>query len=520
MSYFLILILLLLLGTGAAAILLYFRPQYAPGTLLATAALLLVLWFPVRLALSTTPAVRQGEIGTLPSWSWYMSDAGWWLGLALILLLCGGALLEWVRRDRDALSLQAVLLSLLLVGTTLLAATADSLATLLAGWLLLDGIWFVLLFVSSTRVADRSAAWVHFLFPGATLFLLWLAALTLPEVSGNIGLDVHGWPALTRSLLLLAALIQIGAFPFHFWRPLSRSLSPLLALLLHTTPAVAGAALLVRVEAATDITLAFALPLTLVALLGMLWSANAAWQHSDDRPRMAALLGVGQAGLVLLAGTWAGPDAILAEARVLLLAGGVLLVAAQLTGTDLLARLGPLLALAALAGLPLTAGFAGRTAVYDAWLDGGRWLLVLVTALLHVPYIAAVLLLVWDKPPVALRRPQSGPALVTTVALLLPALGLLTFSDLAGASIIAWFAVLLPAGAAMLLVYYLEETDAARQTVREALSLPFDSGPYLRSLYNAVRAVPLALREAIAILEGERGLLWLLLFLLLIWLVR
>lgn len=520
MGYFSILILLLLLAAAVSGVLVYFRPHLAAPALFATAAVLLLLWLPARLQLPATPVMRLSAIGSLPSWSWQMSEEEWWLGLSFILLIIGGTLLTWVRRPSSELSLPALILALFLLGTALLAVGADSLATLLATWFLLDGIWLSLLILPPLRTAERAAAWGHFFFPVATLFLLWLAALTLPEVTGATGLNVRSWPVLTRSLLLLAALVQIGTFPFHFWRPLSRRFSPLLAVLAHTAPIAAGAALLVRIEAASDIALAFALPLTLLALLGLLWSANAAWHHSDDRLRIAALLGVGQASLVLLAGTWVGPEATLAEARVLLLAGAIFLLSAQAKDTDLLGKLGPLLALMAFAGLPLTAGFTGRTAVYDIWLAGGRWLLILVTALLHVPFIAAALFLIWEGSLPTLRRPQSWPTLATAAGLLLPALGLFAFAGLGDASLVAWLALLLPVAAAALLVYFLEQTDAVREMVREALSIPVDTRRFLAPVVEAGRALPLALREALAILEGEYGLMWLFLILLLIWFVR
>ena len=201
----------------------------------------------------------------------------------------------------------------------------------------------------------------------------------------------------------------------------------------------------------------------------------------------------------------------------LLLAVGTLLLAARVAETGVLEKVGPLLALAALAGFPFTAGFAGRAAVYDAWYAGGRGLLVLVTALLHVPFLAAALLLVWDRAPARANRRRQ---LVTGLTLLLPALGLLGISGLGNASIVAWLAILLPIESAVLLVYYLDETDTARQMVRDALSLPFDLRPFLRPVKSAARTLALSLHQAVALLEGERGLLWLLLILLFIWLVR
>lgn len=528
MTYLSFLVLLFLASVGAATVALYFRPHLVNALLPAVGTILLIVLLPAKTRIPAEVLVRPGEIGTLPSWSWQMSNAAWWLNFSLLLLVIAAGLTQWARPSQTTSPLLSVTLSLLLVSSTLIATIAVSWPALLSAWVLLAGVWFLLLNLNANSSGKSTVALGPLFFLGAGPLLLWLALLTLPQASGTTGLDVRAWPTLTRSLLLLAALLQLGAFPFHFWRPLSRrwqrrspQILPLSTVLAHTAPVIAGAALLARLEAATDISLAFALPLTLAGLFGLLWAANTAWRFSDDRMRLAGALALGQASLVLLASTWAGPEAILAEARTFLLANGLLLLVARRDDIDLLAALAAMLAVAALAGLPLTTGFTGRTALYDVWLSNGRWLLLLVTALLHIPFIAATLLLLRSGVATGWRKwPDTRREIAGSAGLLLPALGLLGFSGLGTASFTTWLAVLLPTAAALLVIYFLEETEAVQQMVEEALSLPFAPRPIFDPLRRGIRHLIAGLAEAATILEGERGLLWLLFILFIIWFVR
>lgn len=522
MTYLSILVILFWLSAGVAAGLLAYRPRLAAPLLPAASLLQLLLLLPARGALLPEATAGAPTAAVWPGWQWEMSEGAWWLNLAFLLLLLGGGLARWARAEPAAQPLEATALPLVLAAAVLTATSAGSAATLVAGWLLLDGVWCLLL-LRAAPAAEGSSALRRLFFLGLGPLLLWLALLTLPQLAGTVGLDLRGWPPLTRSLLLLAATVQLGAFPLHFWRPGVRAWPALTAALALAAPAVAGATLLVRLEAAADISQAFALPLTLAALLGLLWAGKQAWDLSDTSLPLAAALSLAQAGLLLLAATWTGADATLGEARVLILGAGLLLLAARQPRRNLLTTAAVALALAALAGLPLTAGFGGRSAVYAAWMSDGRWLLVLVTALLHVPLLAAGLLLLRDadqETPAWRQLPQSRRAALGGAGLLLPALGLLGVSGLGSASLGSWLALLLPPVAAFLLVYYLEETAAIRQMVQEAITLPLNVRPLFAPLRRAVAFLFSGLQEAAAILEGERGLLWLLFFLLIIWLVR
>ena len=80
--------------------------------------------------------------------------------------------------------------------------------------------------------------------------------------------------------------------------------------------------------------------------------------------------------------------------------------------------------------------------------------------------------------------------------------------------------MLLPAGAALLLVYFLEETDAIQQMVQEAFSIPFALPSLSAPIRHGTALLATGLKEAATLLEGERGILWLFLILLIIWFVR
>jgi hypothetical protein len=357
---------------------------------------------------------------------------------------------------------------------------------------------------------------------------LWLAASTLPAAAAAAGLEMRGWPPLTTTYLLFAGLWQLGAFPLHLWRPLAARLLPPAAALAHTAPTVAGALLLARLETYGGSAAAFALPLTLAGLVGLLLAAARAWtgqaEGSAQASSVAAALVLGQASLVLLADVWAGSEAVLAETRVLLLAGGILLLAAGRVAEDehVAMRIGPLLAVVALAGLPLTAGFAGRSALYETWLAQGRWLLALVTALLHVPLVAAAVLLVQKDAAATGERP-SPATLVAAAGLLLPGLGLFTLQGLADAGLLTWLAVLLPAAAGAALARVTGEPGPAwppARLLRQAFALRLPLRPLTRIVRQGVGALGTALRAAILMLEGEGGMMWLLVLLVLVWLAR
>lgn len=522
-------LILLLAGAGGVFLFSRLRPRYAAPAAVITATAVTLLWLPARVRLPLTFSISPWPASlALPEWTWRVDEAAWEMSLAVLILVTAVTLYQNREGQHVHLAGQAVpagALALLFGLAGLVALWANTLTTLLAGWTLLSFVFAGALFSAPAppkRPVAAGTIWARVGAAWAGLFFLWLAAATVPPAAGADGLGIQAWPVLARSLLLVAALLQIGVFPLHWWRPDTGALPPGTAALAHTIPAAAGVLLWARLEANSDIGLSFALPLTLLGLLGLFAAVYRAWSHPDSPQRVAAALVMGQASVILLAGMWAGPQAVVAEGRVLLLAGGLLVLAAPaLKAANPLSRLGPLLAALAIAGLPLMAGFRGRALLYGAWQEEGRWLLILAAVLLHLPLAAAALVLVLDDVHAHFERSPSLPAIASAASTLVPVIGLPSVAGLAGASIVAWPAVLLPIVAGVALIRYAEKAHHVQQLLRAALSVEAPAAGEAGALVRAgSRSLAQAMRQAIALVEGESGFLWLLLLLVIVWLAR
>jgi hypothetical protein len=154
------------------------------------------------------------------------------------------------------------------------------------------------------------------------------------------------------------------------------------------------------------------------------------------------------------------------------------------------------------------AGFAGRAGLYTAWLEDGRFSLVLVAALLQMLLVTAVV--------VASNRWQVAGdksaklELYSFIPFILLIIGLISFKDLAGVSMGVWLAILLPFGGGLALAYFVGETEELHQVIRRAFVIELP----LENLKSQVRTLlgwgETAVQDAATIWEGEGGLLWLL----------
>ena len=517
-------LILLLAGSAVTVALTMARPRHAlPGAVVAL-AITTLLWL---LALGQIPQSYTASASLVPAagftWTWHVGRPLWMLSLALFLLQLGALLYLNAPAAMEQRARQARIV-VLLGAAAHLAFWSSSLPALVASWSLLALLWGMGRWeYAGERFNIERAVGRTGLSLGA-IFLLWLGAAIIPGPDQTA--DAGIWPTLTTTLALLAIVVQLALAPLALRQIRSRHRQSNLPLLLSILPGAAGAALLLRLEAVSDIGLAFALPLTLAGLFALLWAGRLAWSAAGGQEPLAPALIVAQTGLVLLAGVWTTPQAAVAEARVLLLGGGLLaLVSPTLARDDdevnishRVAVAARLLALAALLGLPLTAGFQGRAALYSVWVDEGRWLLIAVTALLHLPLAAAGLVVARQSlQSVSLSERLERRHLPRVAGLILPAAGLLGVAALTEASIPAWLAVLAPVALAWPLARFLPEAEEVERTMRQAFQLQLPSGALVR---RVGRGAGLALREAALILEGESGLLWLLLFLVILWLAR
>lgn len=530
-----------LLLAGGVAIPSLARWRFRHGELAAASisGLATLIWLllrndvPLEIRVSDWPAVAQ-----LPPWNWQVDEIAWRLTGCLLLLLTGsllvassvGATRGRAKEMAAAANVPASSLAMLLVAATLVCLWASSLAGVMAGWILLLVVWAgaqLLANGDGDMVASQVVPRMGWLL--LSLFFLWLAAAFVP-VGANFSLSMTEWPQVATSSVLTAALLQMGVWPFYGWRQLSRPAHPALAILLPVLPSIAGASLLARLVGSSDISTGYALFLTAFGLLGLLLAVQRLWLRLHSPNGMLGALALGLTSVALLGGTWAGAGALVAQTTVMALLPGFFFLAFA-TGMAMprWARVvGGLVALAAMAGLPPMVGLAGVGTLYDGLLAQGRWLLVLVTALLYVPFLAAVLLSAWryGAPEGTATEMAGGNFRLVNIAwllgLVLPAVGLLSFSALAETTVRfeAWLALLLPVLGALALVRYVGSVEEARLALQHAFdwhllaALPhFVWRTWLRRLDTAVR-------DAAAILDGEGGMLWMLVLAVVLLVVR
>jgi hypothetical protein len=484
-------LLLLLLGLGLAAASSQIREQRASTIAAVTAILILVMLLAARVV--GLPLTSPGY-----PWSWVIGEQYWWLSLALALV----TLTALLAAGPGNLSARDSSLLFLLLTAGLAATWANSPAAQVITW---SGLALLIWFLFSASGNQRQRTFPAAL--GLAPLTLWLAAAFFPAAAGAI--EMEGWrgPARAETLWLLAAVVALGAFPFHLWRPQPGQQSGALVALGACAPAAAGAALLASLAGSATIA-SYALPLTLAGLLGLLGAAYLAWSR-----RITQALILGEANLVLLLGVWGTVEAVLAESRVLLFAGGALLLARP-REESVWRRLALVPAVSALAAVPMTAGFAGRGLLYTSWLENDRWLLIVVAVLTQIPLLAAGLTLV---------RPRSWPPgrpVIADLALMLPIIGLISWQEIGAVAPLAWGAIALQIVGALALFRFASEAGELQHILQEALAVRLEKRPDLAPLRRAGRYAGNALREATAILEGEGGLLWIVLFLVIVWLAR
>ncbi|MBK7917780.1 MAG: hypothetical protein IPJ94_16250 [Chloroflexi bacterium] len=504
-----LIIALLLIGAAVAAAAASYQPRWTRVTAVSTAALAFLLWLTLRLVLPILPDANR-----LPA-AWHVDGWTWALGGAWLLLLLAALLLRLqaapAAANKPVTRFPQSSLMLLLGGVTLTAVWAGTPALVVTTWSLLALVWAAAAALLRREQPDLAAVntWAA---PAAGLLLsalgLWYAA----ALGG--GADWSTWTAAARTAALLAILAQMAAGPLLGRRALAADDGSETAVLLLTGPALAGAAMLVRLAATGP--MPALLPMTLIGLLVVLLGLRRVWAHLAEPAPMGMGLLLVQIGWLLLAALWAGPAAAAAEARVLALAAGFLFLAVRGVRADMadpvgrgLRLAGWLLALAALAGLPLTAGFNGRAGLYTAWLAAGGWPLVVVAALLHGMLITAVCLSALSRPDGEADAPSS---LITQAARLLLAIGLLALPvALAQTAIGTWLALLLPMAAGVAAVRFAPDGPAAAAVVQRSTAVRVPTVPWRRWARLLARLLTGALRDAAVLLEGERGLLWLLL---------
>ncbi len=279
-----------------------------------------------------------------------------------------------------------------------------NLITLSLSWVLLDLALCLGAALSGDGGATRSLA---------ANYLAGLALLVAVLLAGEPGQQLFLWaeplPERVLPLLLIAALVRAGFYPFHAGLAMGDGRRPEVRAALLLAPAVAGLYLLARLT-----TLFGGQPVgvevfTTLAAASTLASAVLAWLREREAVwPWLVINGVGSAFVLWTASGGGEAAVVLWPAANLILALGVLFVerraAVSLTGHDgeRLARLAaPGLAVASLLGLPFTLGFAARWTCYRLVPWPTLALLVLADT-----FLFAALLRLWESSPTDEPAPE------------------------------------------------------------------------------------------------------------------
>lgn len=362
-------------------------------------------------------------------WNWYISG--------LVLLLGGvGILLDLNSpppidelQERRAHSSLAIHLGVLAAG--LLFVGSGNVLTAMLTWVVLDLFTLVRGAVRPDNIATDEQALdspQHHAKGLSLLGALLLLVGLLPAGPSGPSQPLQGGqlPPETVGLMLLAALIRAGIYPFHLWLLPSdpRRINVAERLLDHMVPVLCGLWLLGwTVELGAEYIL-LAPDILLILVLSLLGSAVAAWTANDQSNHTTFVL-VTSAGLAALSGALAfrqGPAGLIWPTTALALGGALWLVGDQVWqgwGWQIPVSVGAL----ALAGVPFTPGFLTQPPLARLLTAGPVFLALFAGVMLAQSIQVAAMLRSWSD-SIPSERPKLKPGVMMRLLAAVIALGL------------------------------------------------------------------------------------------------
>lgn len=512
-----ILFSLFLAGAVVLAVMARRAPEFVRPTAVALSIIALLYWLLLRGQTPLTITLfDQADNGVLPAIGWTIDELSWPVTWWLLLLLLVTMILKGRFEEKFANN-QVILF--VLTAVSLAAVWAYSLVGMLLGWSALLLAWgFSLGWIGKRARSNRFVMRVGLLW--TAVLLLWFGAAAVPTGFFFESEVTNG----TMIIILLAAVMQMGIWPLSGWRPAATNLTPELALWLALTPAVTGAVLLLRlIPNMTEIFPAGGMLMTMAGLLGLLMAVRQAWARLHLPLAVASFLGAALAHLLLLTAVWGNAAAALALLQLLIVGSGIfyLMVTRPLGRAVWWRWLPPGLALAAMAGLPLTIGLTGHLILYDGLLADGRFILLIVLVFLQMPLLTAGIRLFWPAGGGESEPAISRESVVQDAAMMLLAVVLLSGQGLSlDHHWLSWAAVFLVPVGGLLLVRYTPEFRRTTAAVRHAFAFNSPLRAQSDNFKMAAKGMAEAFREAATILEGDGSLLWLLILILILMLVR
>jgi len=346
-------------------------------------------------------------------------------------------------------------LTLFAIGGMLLFPASNDLLTMFVALEVLSLPLYLLCGLARRRrLLSQEAAMKYFLLGAFSSAFFLFGVAMLYGFSGSVRLSAIAAAAsgnTAGSVLLYAGiallgvglLFKIGAVPFQSWKPdvYQGAPTPVTALMASCTLVSAfGALLRVFYVAFGQLTWDWRPLMWTVAIVTMLGGSIIAITQTDVK-RLLAYSSIAQAGYILT-GIVAASTAGLSSSLFYLAAYGIAAVgafavvtlvrdhggeAAHLSSWAGLGKRSPLVAgvfaffLIAFAGIPLTSGFTGKFAVFQAAIAGGALPLVIVgvlsSAIIAFPYVRVIVLMFFSDPA------PDGPAVVRPSAFTAVAVG-------------------------------------------------------------------------------------------------
>jgi NADH-quinone oxidoreductase subunit N len=378
-----------------------------------------------------------------------------------------GVLLSYHYLDRadEARGEYYCLLLFATAGMTLIAASADLIMVFLALEILSLSLYLMTGF-SFRRVASAEASMKYFLLGAfSSAFFLYGVALAygatgttnLADIAAELEGEIEPLALALGAAGLLATgfAFKVAAVPFHMWTPDAYQGAPtcVTAFMSAGTKVAAFAAFLRVFDVALNPLVWDWRPfLWVVAAVTMVTGSIVAIAQTDVK-RMLAYSSIAHAGFILVGVAAANPQGIqgamfylVAYAAMILGAFGVVMLVSVRGEENLslgsyagLARRSPFLAvtlalfLLSLAGIPPTAGFIAKVAVFSAAVQAGYWPLVLIAVIASVIaaffYIRVIVLMYMQDP---VEAPAVERTSLARLAVAVPAVLTLLFGVLPG----------------------------------------------------------------------------------------
>jgi len=349
-------VLLLLIAALAISLLGLFRPQFKFHWLIAFAGSLLTMisvWV-LRGSLPLTQSLGGGQISilTLPSLSLQIDEVTWPFALALGTLCLAVVMTDVGRAAETSWIIWAGDLGLTALG--LFAVLAQNPITLLVGWTLVDVIELGILLRQVERPETRRRVFYFF----ATSVLGTFFVLGALVAAGSLGLDLSfsTIPSQSQLFLVLAAGLRMGIFPLQvaFLKEVHHLRGQ--GTLLRLIPPATSLPLLVY-AAFTPVSPAWRYPLLGFSVLAALYG-SIAWARARDELQGRIFWIIAMAGMAFIGTLQFRPEAALAWGLAMLYGGAALFLAS--VRSKWMVSLA-ILSLLTISGLPFSPTYDGLT---------------------------------------------------------------------------------------------------------------------------------------------------------------